>query len=175
MHKLNLVGFNLFLLHFILPGISCVSIDSYNAPCLILPMEILRKNYVTISLHRPESLMEVNWLRQPSDKEFKQAYKFSLEVAAQEQLRYYLSDNSMGINLAMALQHWVSALGMDIIGNLNLDRYARVIPPDAFQEIVSYKMFEFLSQQQQTSLEFRVFYNKAEAMRWLQHGTRQFA
>ncbi len=138
-------------------------------------MEILRKNYVTISLHRPESLLEVKWLRQPSDKEFKHAYKLSLEIAAQEQLRYYLSDNTMGINLAMALQHWVSAYGSDIIGSLKLERYARVIPPDAFQEIVSYKMFEFLSQQQQASLEFRVFYNRAEAMSWLQHGTRQFA
>lgn len=138
-------------------------------------MEILRKNYVTISLHRPESLLEVKWLRQPSDKEFKHAYKLSLEIAAQEQLRHYLSDNTMGINLAMALQHWVSAYGSDIIGSLKLERYARVIPPDAFQEIVSYKMFEFLSQQQQASLEFRVFYNRAEAMSWLQHGTRQFA
>ena len=138
-------------------------------------MEILRKSYVTISLHRPESLVEVNWLRQPSDKEFKLAYKYSMEVAVQEQLQYYLSDNSMGINLAMALQHWVSAFGSDIIGSLKLERYARVIPTDAFQEIVSYKMFEFLTQQQQASLEFRVFYNRAEAMNWLRHGTRQFA
>ena len=138
-------------------------------------MEILRKSYVTIRLHRPESLVEVNWLRQPSDKEFKLAYKYSMEVAVQEQLQYYLSDNSMGINLAMALQHWVSAFGSNIIGSLKLERYARVIPTDAFQEIVSYKMFEFLTQQQQASLEFRVFYNRAEAMNWLRHGTRQFA
>ncbi|OKL41605.1 hypothetical protein [Pontibacter flavimaris] len=138
-------------------------------------MEILKKDFATVTVFRDESLLEVTWHRQTSDEEFKEAFSLSLQTALVEELRYFLSDNSVGINLAIALQHWVSAYSSGIISNLKMERYARVVPPDAFQEVVSYKMYDCISQTDQNQLQFRVFYSKDEAYKWLLNGARQRA
>ncbi len=128
-----------------------------------------------MTVYREGSLLEVTWHRQTTDEEFKEAYSLSLQTALQEELRYFLSDNSAGVNLVMAMQHWVSAYASGIIENLKIERYARVVPPDAFQEVVSYKMYECINQLKQNQLEFRVFYSKDEAYKWLLNGAQQRA
>ncbi|WP_276495827.1 hypothetical protein [Pontibacter litorisediminis] len=138
-------------------------------------MEILKKDFATVTIHRPDSLIEVVWHRQTSDEEFKQVYTFILKTAQKEELRYLLSDNSVGINLAMAMQHWIASYGSGIIKKLKLVRYARVVPYDAFQEVVSYKMYDIISRMDNGQLQFRVFYSRDEAFRWLYNGAQQLA
>lgn len=138
-------------------------------------MEILKKDFATVTVYREERLLEVTWHRQTSDEEFKEAYTLSLQTALEEELHYFLSDNTAGINLVLALQHWVSAYTSGIIQKLKLKCYARVVPPDAFQEVVSYKMYDCINQLVQNQLQFRVFYSKDEAYKWLLNGAQQRA
>ena len=133
-------------------------------------MEILQEDFATITLHRTDSLLEVSWLRQPSEEEFKHAYGLSLDTAIAEKLRYYLSDNSAGITLVIAMQHWVSGYCLEKLRQLKLVRYARVVPPDPMHEIVSYKIFDYLNGLNPCPFDFRVFYRKIEALQWLLNG-----
>ncbi|MCX2741890.1 STAS/SEC14 domain-containing protein [Pontibacter anaerobius] len=128
---------------------------------------MLKKDFATIAVNHHESLLHITWLRQTTDEEFKEVYKTGLETALQNELRYFLSDNSVGINLAMALQSWVAAYGAEIIEHLKLERYARVVPQDVFHEIVSYKMYEYIETMDHSQLEFKVFYKLDDARRWL--------
>lgn len=133
-------------------------------------MYVLKKDFATVEIDCEKSLLVITWHRQTTDEEFKEAYMLSLQTALEKELRFFLSDNSTGISLVLALQHWVAAFGAGIIKNLKLERCARVVPPDAFQEIVSYKMFDYITQLDHGEMEFKVFYSKEEARKWLLQG-----
>lgn len=130
-------------------------------------MNILDKDFASISVDHENSLIEITWHRQTTEDEFREAYMLGLETALKEKLRFLLSDNSRGINLVLAQQHWVAAYGANIVQRLKLERYARVVPQDAFQEVVSYKMFDCVSRIDHGQMEFRVFYSRESALNWL--------
>ncbi|AKD04629.1 hypothetical protein POKO110462_10970 [Pontibacter korlensis] len=131
-------------------------------------MFVLKKDYATAEVDIKKSRLKLTWLRQPNEEEFKEAFSVSMETVRENELRFFLADNRVGINMDLALQRWAANFGTEISDKLKLERYARVIPPDAMQEVVSYKMFDYVTQHQASAeLELKVFYRMDEAEKWL--------
>ncbi|TPE45810.1 hypothetical protein [Pontibacter mangrovi] len=133
-------------------------------------MLVLQKEYATVEVEPGLSLLKLTWLRQPTDEEFKQAFSKSLEECLEHGLRLFLSINSAGISMDVGLQRWASAFGADFLKRLRLERYARVIPSDAMQELITLKMFDQVQELRPGQIDLRTFYSPDTAFKWLTSG-----
>lgn len=137
-------------------------------------MYTFKTNFATVAVDKNISLLTLHWLRQPTEEEFKEAFKSSLETASVYNLRRYLSINTLGINIDLSIQRWVATLGAESMGQLSLERYARVLPLDAIQEIISHKIYENMQQILPNNMQFNVFHDEQAAVKWLMQSEKNY-
>ncbi|RIJ41745.1 hypothetical protein [Pontibacter oryzae] len=138
-------------------------------------MYTFKKDFATVAVDKKNSLIVLKWLRQPTEEEFKATFAASLETAQNYNLRRYLSINTLGINIDLSGQRWVATLGAETMQHLSLERYARVLPRDAIQEIISHKIYENLQRLLPNTMQFSVFYEEEAAMRWLLQSEKKYS
>lgn len=92
----------------------------------------------------------------------------ALEAAKNYKVLFFLADNSIGINVDVSAQRWVSVIAAQEFKELYLKSYARVVPKDAIQEIISQKVYNYFQELVPNQMQFETFYTLAEARDWLQ-------
>ncbi|ARS35060.1 hypothetical protein [Pontibacter actiniarum] len=136
-------------------------------------MFLFKKDFATISLNQRRSLLSLEWLRQPSSEELKETFIVSMDVARAYEVRFFFSNNSIGISTDLAAQRWVSSYMAAAFEQLKVERYARVLPRDAMQEVVTYKVFDEAQNLCPSNVLFNVFYDLKSAEEWLLQGVEQ--
>lgn len=126
--------------------------------------------YCRIQVDTEASVLYLTWLEQPHSEEFKACYTRGLDMAVANRVTSVISDNSIGINLDMATQRWVAEVSALKPGQSHIRRYARVVPVDAFQEMVTYKIGESYNSMSESKIQFEVFHNLEKARRWVLSG-----
>ncbi|MDX5420701.1 MAG: hypothetical protein LPK07_09950 [Hymenobacteraceae bacterium] len=128
---------------------------------------LFRDEICLIEFDSAQSIMRLAWLQQPDDVNYKKYYTKSLKLAIQYEAAYFLADNSRGTHVNLAMQRWLAETSAAYKPVLHLKRFARVVPQDAFQELVSYKIYDAYDALLPNSMQFGVFNDRALAELWL--------
>lgn len=129
-------------------------------------MYIYKDEYCTISYFSQEKLIYLKWLRKPEEAEMLTAYNKGIEAAIKFNAIGWVADNSIGFHLDLSMQRALTELSLRRLPETNLTRFARVIPWDVFQELVTQKIGDTINDNCCTKIEIEVFSNSQNAKNW---------
>ncbi|MFD2244856.1 hypothetical protein [Pontibacter ruber] len=121
----------------------------------------------TIEVFQDKSLLKLTWLTQPDYQSFKDCFTIGLELAVQYKVTHWLSDNSTGTNMDMAMQRFATEAGARYLYNTRIVRFAKVVPLDVFQEVVFRKVLDRFNSITSHTIDFEIFGNVDLALSWL--------
>jgi uncharacterized protein YndB with AHSA1/START domain len=121
----------------------------------------------TIEVFQDNSLLKLTWLTQPDHHNFKKCFTIGLELAVQYKVKHWLSDNSAGTSLDMAMQRSAAECAASYLYTTSVTRFARVVPLDVFQVMVFSQMLERLNNLASNTIQFEVFSSADLAHAWL--------
>ena len=121
----------------------------------------------TIEVFQDKSLLQFTWLTQPDLQRFKKCFTIGLDLAVQYKVTHWLSDNSHGTNMDMAMQRFAVESAARYLYHTKVRRFARVVSLDVFQEIVFRNVQKRLSDMASNTIKFEVFSSTELASSWL--------
>ncbi|WP_439882963.1 hypothetical protein ACSX1A_07295 [Pontibacter sp. MBLB2868] len=106
-------------------------------------------------------------MRQPEELEFQGTFVTFLDFAKELKIKNLLSDNRLGINITLGMQRWTAEICAAYIQSLHVERYARIVQQDAFQQLVTYKMHDALNAMVYNQVDVRLFTTYEMGYDWL--------
>ncbi|WP_242928150.1 hypothetical protein [Pontibacter vulgaris] len=130
-------------------------------------MLLHQDKYCLVTLDSANSLLEVKWLSVPDPDAFVKYFTMCLDFSEKYHVKYVLADNTLGVQIDVATQRRVIEIGGERLKKIVVKKYARVVPMDAFQEMVSYKIATEILKLVPNDMELMVFSNTDSARTWL--------
>lgn len=129
-------------------------------------MQLHKDQFSQIVFDTETRTIEFKWLAHPPMDYLLECFKLSVSLIAKYKAKYVLADNSIGVQMDMGTQRSVIE-NAGAMKDMVIEKYARIVPLDIFQEMVSYKIADHTLGIFTDSAKFKVFSNKAVAMAWL--------
>lgn len=129
-------------------------------------MIIYKNTYCTLTYISADNIIHLKWLRQPDIKVLLKTYNIGIDLATKYQATSWIADNSIGINFDLSMQRALAELSASRLCETNIIRFARVVPPDVFHELVSHKMLHMVNQLSNNPIAFELFTNLEDARNW---------
>ncbi|MHC2991540.1 hypothetical protein OB13_08075 [Pontibacter sp. HJ8] len=131
-------------------------------------MRIFHNKYCAIHYYTDQSLLLLEWLSQPDIKSLLSVYNKGIDFAIQCRAENWIADNHRGINLDVSMQRALAELSADRLQHSSIRRFARVVPLDIFQEMVSHQLVRMFNQHATNRIRFELFSNAEDARYWVQ-------
>ncbi|MBD1396109.1 hypothetical protein H9Q13_02935 [Pontibacter sp. JH31] len=129
-------------------------------------MIIYKNSYCTLSYLSADHTILLKWLRQPTFKILLEIYDVGIDLAMNYRVTNWIADNSIGIHFDVSMQRALAELCARRLAKTDISRFARVVPPDVFQELVSHKMIHMVSQLCHHTIAFELFTELEDAQKW---------
>ena len=128
---------------------------------------LLRSKEACIDLLYEGMIVKLTWLQQPDDQMFQESFIAFLNFAREYKVKSLVSDNMIGINISLMMQRWIAEVCASYLPTLKVERYARIIPQDAFQHLVTYKVHDSLNAKIFNQVDVRMFTEMDMGIDWL--------
>ncbi|WP_157578724.1 hypothetical protein [Pontibacter roseus] len=113
-------------------------------------------------------MLHLVWLQQPDTSNLLAIYNKAIDLSIGHAVKFWIADNHRGFNFDVCMQRALAELCATRLYDTQVLRFARIIPMDVFQELVSHKMRNMMNQLVVNEVEFEVFSQVEEAKFWLQ-------
>ncbi|WP_242928149.1 hypothetical protein [Pontibacter vulgaris] len=130
-------------------------------------MIVFQNQNFSINISEEKSLLQLTWLKVVSSEQFKAGFRKAVNFAIHYQVKYWVSDNRIGTELDLSTQRWLAEFATENLPQTSLEKFARIIPLDAFVHFVSYKVNDRISQKRAEAFSFEVFTDMDQATYWL--------
>ena len=129
-------------------------------------MNQYKDSYCQISYNATTSQVYLKWLLPPNEAALLCGYSKGLDMAISNRALSWVTDNSIGFQVDISMQHALAQLVAERIEQTSLKRFARVTPIDVFQELVTQKIIAQINKMSMGCLEFEVFHDPKDAKAW---------
>lgn len=130
-------------------------------------MLIFKDKYCRIDYSSDDQLIEIKWLKQPDTISLLRTYTRAIDLAIELKVTGWMADNSLGIHLDVEMQRALAELCARRMHETNVKRFARVVPMDVFQELVTNKVVELINELTCNKIEIEVFSTTSDAKAWV--------
>ncbi|MDX5345688.1 MAG: hypothetical protein LPJ89_00115 [Hymenobacteraceae bacterium] len=130
-------------------------------------MILYQSDYLTIEFRTEKSVLISSWCRQTNNYEYENGWHRILHALHDTCALYWLSDVRKLANLDMATQRWTIDTFCQQINNTQLLKFAQVITPDIFHQIITHRMFEAIQHSCYANLQLEAFTDLHTAIKWL--------
>jgi hypothetical protein len=131
-------------------------------------MQIIHNKYCALYYYADESLLYLEWLTQPDIRSLLSIYNKGIDFAIQCKAENWIADNHRGINLDVSMQRALAELCANRLQQTSIRRFARIVPLDVFQELISHKLVHMINQLVTNLIRFELFSNVKDARYWVQ-------
>lgn len=132
-------------------------------------MKQYSNNYCQISYNPSTNQLYLKWLLPPDEAALLCGYDKGLDMAISNQAASWVTDNSIGFQVDLSMQHSLTQLVAGRIKQTAIKRFARVTPIDVFQELVTHKIIGHINDLTAKCIDSEVFHDPKDAKAW---GTR---
>lgn len=129
-------------------------------------MYIYKDEFCHISYLDHKKLIYLKWLQKPNEAALLEAYTKGIEGAIKFDAVGWVTDNSIGFLLDLSMQRTLAEVTIEKLSELKLARFARVVPEDVFQDLVTHRISNLINEKSCTKIEIEVFSELLEAEEW---------
>lgn len=130
-------------------------------------MKIFNDKYCHITYSASERAICLKWLQQPNVSVLLNIYTKGIDAAINLKATGWLADNSFGIHLDISMQRALAMLCASRMQETCIKRFARVVPMDVFQELVTHKVANLVNELTRNKIEIEVFSDLLDAKAWV--------
>jgi hypothetical protein len=138
-------------------------------------MHIDLSTYCYIAFEETERMLYLKWLKQPDESILLQIYNKAIDAAIKFQAVGWVADNSLGIHLDLSMQRAMAVLTASRMHETKVQRFARVVPMDVFQELVTHKVIDLINELTRNAIEIEVFSDLSDAKAWVSQHNQTLA
>jgi hypothetical protein len=138
-------------------------------------MYLYKDEFCHISYLDHKKLIYLKWLQKPNDEALLKAYTKGIEGAIKFDAVGWVTDNSIGFLLDLSMQRTLAEVTIEKLSELKLARFARVVPEDVFQDLVTHRISNLINEKSCTKIEIEVFSELLEAEEWAAQNKRTLA
>lgn len=129
-------------------------------------MLLYQDSFSEITYTPDSKLLYLRWLSEPSESDLLKIYDKMISYARSKQARSLVVDNSIGFTVTLSMQRNLAALAISQLHLVEVRRFARVTPPDVFQEIITHKVLDQINALARNPIEVAYFHRTDEAKAW---------
>jgi hypothetical protein len=129
-------------------------------------MQLYRDSFSEITFTPDSQLLYLRWQSEPDESELLGVYEKAISYAKSTKARTLVVDNSIGFTVTLSMQRSLAALAIPQLHLVEVRRFARVTPPDVFQEIITHKVMDQINELAKYPIEVAYFGSAEDAKAW---------
>lgn len=129
-------------------------------------MHLFNDSLAQITFTPDHKQLYLKWLCEPSETDLIRIYANAIDFAKSLQAHSMVVDNRIGFTVTMAMQRNLASLAISQLQEVQVRKFARITPPDVFQEIITHKVLDQVNVLAKNPIEVAYFHNLDDALAW---------